>query len=88
MCQAATVCAMSVSRALLAHVNECGWSEVMHLRGREDRVGRPQVWLKQSIPAPVLPAGPQGTIVKAESTLVADQRPTGAACPVAYALRF
>jgi hypothetical protein len=44
-------------------------------------VGRAQVWLKQSIPAPALPAGPQGTIVKAESTLVADQRPTGAACP-------
>ena len=29
----------------------------------------------------MLPAGPQGTIVKAQSTLVADQRPTGAAHP-------
>lgn len=40
-----------------------------------------QVWLKKSIPPPMLPAGPQGTIVKAQSTLVADQRPTGAAHP-------
>lgn len=63
-----------MAHCLLRHTGHCPsgrQSVICGIRGA-------QVWLKQSIPAPALPAGPQGTIVKAQSTLVADQRPTGA----------